>query len=120
MLVDSNYEKYAQLCPKQYEFAMTCTFGQAKEAINDSYCPSWAKELLKERFRSAFAIQRADDEKKRVAKMNFLKEHPNADICIVNLALAIYKENDKKMSCDKISLNTAIDEAFDLYNKHFN
>lgn len=119
MLIDSEYEKYAQLCPRQYEFATTCTFGQAKEAINDRYCPDWAKNLLKERFRNAFAIQKADDDKKKAAKQELLQGHPNADVCIVNIALAIYGENSKKMMCDKLPLEKCFDVAFEIYERNF-
>lgn len=52
-------------------------------------------------------------------KKDFLANRPNSDICIVNLALAIYGENSKKMMCDKISLEKSIDLAFELYKKKF-
>lgn len=119
MFVDSKYDMYAKTQPRQYEFAMSCNFGQAREAVNDPCCPKWAKELLEERFKSAFEIQKKDDDKKKAAKLKFLQGYPNADICIVNLALAIYGENSKKMMCDKISIDTALDEAFELYKRHF-
>lgn len=119
MSVDYKYEKYAELYPRQYEFIMSCNFGQAREAVNDPDCPGWAKELLEERFKSAFEIQKKNDDKKKAEALKFLQEHLNADICIVNLALAIYGENSKRMMCDKISLDTALDEAFELYKRHF-
>lgn len=119
MSVDYKYEKYAQLHPRQYEFAMSCNFGQAIKAVNDPDCPVWAKELLGERFKSAFEIQKKNDDKKKAEELKFLQEHSSADICIVNLALAIYGENSKKMACEKISLDTALDEAFELYKRHF-
>lgn len=56
MSVDYKYEKYAQLYPRQYEFAMSCNFEQAREAVNDPDCPVWAKELLEERFKFAFEL----------------------------------------------------------------
>ena len=60
------------------------------------------------------------EEQKRVSeKRNFLNAYPNADICIVNLALAIYGENSKKLACDKISLEKSIDLASELYKKKF-
>ena len=119
MSVDYKYEKYAELYPRQYEFIMSCNFGQAREAVNDPDCPGWSKELLEERFKSAFEVQKKNDDKKKAGKLRFLQEHPNADICIVNLALAIYGENSKKMSCEKISLEKSIDLAFELYKKKF-
>lgn len=119
MLVDSDYKRYAQLHPRQYEFATTCTFGQAKEAINDPYCPDWAKDLLKQRFSVEFAIQKKDDDKKKAAKQKFLLGHQNADVCIVNIALAIYNENSKKMICDKLPLEKCFDVAFDIYERNF-
>ena len=119
MLVDSNYERYAQLYPRQYEFATTCTFGQAKEAINDLHCPDWAKDLLKQRFSVEFVIQKKDDDKKKAAKQKLLQGNSNADVCIVNIALAIYNENSKKMLCDKLPLEKCFDVAFDIYEKNF-
>lgn len=56
MLVDSEYGKYAKLYPRQYEFVMSCNFGQAKEALADPYCPDWAKDMLEQRFNTALAI----------------------------------------------------------------
>lgn len=119
MLVDYKYEKYAELCPRQYEFVMSCNFGQAKEALDDPYCPDWAKDLLKQRFSTALAIQKKDDDKKKAAKLKVLQEHPNADICIVNIALAIYNENSEKALCDKLSLEKCFKAAFEIYNKNF-
>lgn len=119
MFVDSKYNMYANTQPRQYEFIMSCNFGQAIEAVNDQDCPGWAKELLEERFKSAFEIQKKNDDKKKAEALKFLQEHPNADICIVNLALAIYGENSKKMACDKIPLEKSIDLAFELYKKKF-
>lgn len=119
MLVDSSYERYAQLHPRQYEFATTCTFGQAREALNDPYCPDWAKDLLKQRFSFEFEVQKKDDEKKKMAKLKVLQEHPNADACIVNIALALYNENSKKMICDKLPLEKCFEYAFDIYERSF-
>lgn len=119
MSVDYKYEKCAQLYPRQYEFAMSCNFEQAREAVNDPDCPVWAKELLEERFKFVFEIQKKNDDKKKAKELKFLQEHSNADICIVNLALAIYGENSKRMMCDKISLDTALDEALEVYKRHF-
>lgn len=119
MFVDSKYDMYAETQPRQYEFVMSCNFGQAIEAVNDPDCPGWAKELLEKRFKSAFEIQKKNDDKKKAEELKFLQEHPNADICIVNLALAIYGENSKKMACDKISLGKSIDLAFELYKEKF-
>lgn len=119
MLVDSKYEKYAQLCPRQYDFVTSCTFGQAKEALNDPYCPAWAKDMLKQRFSVEFTIQRKDDEKKKAAKLKALHEHPNADACIVNIALTLYNENSKMAICDKLPLEKCFDVAFEIYNRNF-
>ena len=57
--------KYAELYPRQYEFVMSCNFGQAKEALDDPYCPDWAKDLLKQRFSTALAIQKRMTTRKR-------------------------------------------------------
>ena len=119
MFVDSKYDIYAKSQPRQYEFAMSCNFGQAKEAVNDTDCPRWAKELLKERFKSAFAIQRKDDEKKKAAKLKVLQEHPNADTCVTNIALALYNENSKKMVCDKLPIEKCFEYAFEIYERNF-
>lgn len=119
MSVDYKYEKYAQLYPRQYEFATTCTFGQAKEALNDPYCPDWAMDLLKQRFASALAIQKKEDEKKKTEKLKFLQEHPNADTCVTNIALALYNENSKKMACDKLPLEKCFKYAFEIYERNF-
>lgn len=119
MLVDSEYGKYAALYPRQYEFVTSCTFGQAKEALADPYCPDWAKDILKQRFSAALAIQKKDDDKKRAEKLKVFQEHPNADVCIVNIALAIYNENSKKAICDKLTLEECFKVAFEIYNKNF-
>lgn len=107
MLVDSDYEygKHAQLHPRQYEFATTCNFGQAKEALNDPYCPDWAKNLLKQRFSFEFEVQKKDDDKKKAKKQKLLQSHPNADMCIA--------------ICDKLPLEKCFDIAFDIYEKNF-
>lgn len=47
MSVDYKYEKYAELYPRQYEFIMSCNFGQAREAVNDPDCPGGQKSSLK-------------------------------------------------------------------------
>lgn len=119
MLVDSEYGKYAKLYPRQYEFVMSCNFGQAKEALADPYCPDWAKDMLKQRFNTALAIQKKDDDKKKAAKLKVLQEHPNADVCTVNIALALYNENSKRAICDKLSLEECFKIAFEIYNKNF-
>lgn len=119
MPVDYKYEKYAELYPRQYEFVMSCNFEQAKEAHDDPYCPVWAKDLLKQRFSTALTIQKKDDDKKKAAKLKVLQEHPNADECIVNIALALYNENSKKMICDKLPLEKCLEIAFEIYNKNF-
>lgn len=119
MFVDSKYNMYANTQPRQYEFVMSCNFGQAIEAVNDPHCPVWAKELLGERFKSAFEIQKKDDDKKKAAKLKVLQEHPNADVCTVNIALALYNENSKKAICDKLTLEECFKVAFEIYNKNF-
>lgn len=118
-MVGSDYIEYAQLKPRQYEFVTTCTFGQAKEALNDPYCPNWAKDMLKQRFSFELEVQKKDDEKKKMAKLKVLQEHPNADACIVNIALALYNENSKKMVCDKLPLEKCFEYAFDIYERNF-
>ena len=118
-MADSGYIEYAQLHPRQYEFVTTCTFGQAKEALNDPYCPDWAKDMLEQRFASALAIQKKEDEKKKIEKLKFLQEHPNADTCVTNIALALYNENSKKMACDKLPLEKCFEYAFEIYKRNF-
>ena len=118
-MADSGYIEHAQLHPRQYEFVTTCTFGQAKKALNDPYCPDWARDLLKQRFASALAIQKKEDEKKKTEKLKFLQEHPNADTCVTNIALALYNENSKKMSCDKLPLEKCFKYAFEIYERNF-
>lgn len=119
MLVDSEYEKYAQPYPRQYEFVTSCTFGQAKEALSDPSCPEWARDLLEQRFSAALAIQKKEDDKKKAMKLKVLQEHPNADTCIVNIALTLYNENSKRAICDKLPLEKCFDVAFEIYNKNF-
>lgn len=126
MFVDKYYGEYgyyATKYPVEYDFAVKCSYKEAKATLSDKYVPSWIKEILSDRIKNDLKDEKEKmelEEQKIVSeKRNFLNAHPNADICIVNLALAIYGENSRKMLCDKIPLGTAIDEAFELYKTHF-
>lgn len=118
-----DYGYYATRYPEEYAFATTCSFEDAISSVKDEYCPSWAKEILSDRIKNEFKGEKErlelEERKKANDKRSFLNAHPNADICIVNLASIIYGENDKKMMCDKITLDTALDEAFELYKRYF-
>lgn len=120
MYVDKYYGEYGYYAvkyPREYEFATTCPFEKAFPAVKDKDCPKWAKEILSDRLATEFKEE--SELKAKSDARDTLTNRPNADICIVNLALAIYGENSKRMMCDKISLDTALDEAFELYKRHF-
>lgn len=126
MPIDKYYEDYtyyAMQYPEEYKFATACLFEDAIRAVEDVRCPKWAYNILQDRIKTEFAEEnKIRVEKKLKAESDnkdILKNRPNADICIVNLALAIYGENSKKMMCDKISLEKSIDLAFELYKKKF-
>lgn len=126
MFIDKYYADYAYFAkeyPEQYKFATTCLFKDAIHAVENVDCPKWAYNILQDRIKTEFAKEnKIMIEKKLKAEANkkdFLANRPNSDICIVNLALAIYGENSKKMMCDKISLEESIDLAFKLYKKKF-
>lgn len=118
-----DYTYYAMEYPEEYKFATTCLFKDAIRAVEDVHCPQWAYNILQDRIKTEFAEEnKIMIEKKLKAetdKKDFLTTHPNSDICIINLALAIYGENSKKMMCDKISLEKSIDYALELYKKKF-
>lgn len=118
-----DYGYYATRYPVEYDFAVKCSYKEAKVALADEYVSRWIKEILADRIKNDLKDEKEkmeSEEQKRVSdKRNFLNAYPNADICIVNLALAIYGENSKKMACDTISLGKSIDLAFELYKKKF-
>ena len=118
-----DYGYYATRYPVEYDFAVKCSYKEAKVALADEYVSRWIKEILADRIKNDLKDEKEkmeSEEQKRVSdKRNFLNAYPNADICIVNLALAIYGENSKKMACDKIPLEKSIDLAFELYKKKF-
>lgn len=118
-----DYGYYATRYPIEYDFAVKCSYKEAKVALADEYVSRWIKEILADRIKNDLKDEKEkmeSEEQKRVSdKRNFLNAYPNADICIVNLALAIYGENSKKMACDTISLGKSIDLAFELYKKKF-
>lgn len=118
-----DYGYYATRYPVEYDFAVKCSYKEAKVALADEHVASWIKEILTDRIKNDLKDEKEkfeSEEQKRVSdKCNFLNAHPNADVCIVNIALAIYGENSKRMMCDKISLDTALDEAFEVYKRHF-
>lgn len=118
-----DYGYYATRYPVEYDFAVKCSYKEAKVALADEYVSRWIKEILADRIKNDLKDEKEkmeSEEQKRVSdKRNFLNAHPNANICIVNLALAIYGENSKKMACDKIPLEKSIDLAFELYKEKF-
>lgn len=118
-----DYGYYATRYPVEYDFAVKCSYKEAKVALADEYVSRWIKEILADRIKNDLKDEKEkmeSEEQKRVSeKRNFLNAYPNADICIVNLALAIYGENSKKFACDKISLEKSIDLASELYKKKF-
>lgn len=118
-----DYGYYATRYPVEYDFAVKCSYKEAKVALADEYVSRWIKEILADRIKNDLKDEKEKmelEEQKRVSdKRNFLNAYPNADICIVNLALAIYGENSKKMECDKIPLEKSIDLALELYKKKF-
>lgn len=118
-----DYGYYATRYPVEYDFAVKCSYKEAKVALADEYVSRWIKEILADRIKNDLKDEKEkmeSEEQKRVSeKRNFLNAYPNADICIVNLALAIYGENSKKLACDKISLEKSIDLASELYKKKF-
>lgn len=118
-----DYGYYATRYPVEYDFAVKCSYKEAKVALADKYVSRWIKEILADRIKNDLKDEKEkieSEEQKRVSdKRNFLNAYPNADICIVNLALAIYGENSKKLACDKISLEKSIDLASELYKKKF-
>lgn len=118
-----DYGYYATRYPVEYDFAVKCLYKEAKVALADEYVLRWIKEILADRIKNDLKDEKEkmeSEEQKRVSdKRNFLNAYPNADICIVNLALAIYGENSKKMACDKIPLEKSIDLAFELYKEKF-
>lgn len=118
-----DYGYYATRYPVEYDFAVKCSYKEAKVALADEYVSRWIKEILADRIKNDLKDEKEkmeSEEQKRVSeKRDFLNAYPNADICIVNLALAIYGENSKKLACDKISLEKSIDLASELYKKKF-
>ena len=64
-------------------------------------------------------FRKKEDEKKKTEKLKFLQEHPNADTCVTNIALALYNENSKKMACDKLPLEKCFKYAFEIYERNF-
>ena len=126
MFVDKyygDYGYYATRYPSEYDFAVKCSYKEAKVALADEYVSKWIKEILADRIKNDLKDEKekmeAEEQGKESNKRNFLNAHPNADICIVSLALAIYGENSERMLCDKISLKKSIDLAFELYKEKF-
>lgn len=112
-----NYSYYATQYPDEYRFVTTCAFNDAVRTANDARCPKWQYDILLDRIKTEFTEE--DKVMEETNKKDFLANHPNADICIVNLALAIYGENSKKKIYDRIPLENSIDLAFELYKKKF-
>ena len=122
MFVDKyygDYGYYATRYPLEYDFAVKCSYKEAKVALADEYVSSWIKEILADRIKNDLKDEQekveAEEQEKASDKRNFLNAYPNADVCIVNIALAIYNENSKKMLCDKLPLERCFDVAFDIY-----
>lgn len=118
-----DYGYYATRCPVEYDFAVKCSYKEAKVALTDEHVPGWIKEILTDRIENDLKDEKKKmelEEQKRVSdKRDFLNAHPNADVCIVNIALAIYNENSEKMICDKLPLEKCFEVAFEIYNKNF-
>lgn len=126
MFVDKyygDYGYYATRCPLEYDFAVKCSYKEAKVALADEHVSSWIKEILADRIKNDLKDEQekmeAEEQEKASGKRNFLNDYPNADVCIVNIALAIYNENSKKMLYDKLPLEKCFDVAFDIYEKNF-
>lgn len=126
MFVDKyygDYGYYATRYPLEYDFAVKCSYKEAKVALTDEHVSSWIKEILADRIKNDLKDEQekveAEEQEKASDKRNFLNAYPNADVCIVNIALAIYNENSKKMLCDKLPLEKCFDVAFDIYEKNF-
>lgn len=118
-----DYGYYATRFPAEYDFAVKCSYKEAKVALADEHVSRWIKEILTDRIKNDLKDEKEkieSEEQKRVSdKRNFLNAHPNADVCIVNIALAIYNENSKKALCDKLPLKKCLEVAFEIYNKNF-
>lgn len=118
-----DYGYYATRYPVEYDFAVKCSYKEAKVALADEHVSSWIKEILTDRIKNDLKDEKEkieSEEQKRVSdKRNLLNEHQNADVCIVNIALAIYNENSKKALCDKLPLDKCFDVAFEIYKKNF-
>lgn len=117
--IDSDYLKYKFENPEAYRFVTGCSLAEAFKLMQDAATPDWARKILTSRFSKEFDEQAKVDKALADDRRKYIAQHPNADICIVKLALAIYGENDKRATYDKISLGKALDEAFKLYENQF-